>query len=236
MDALITARWRGRLVTRRALLARARKALAKAERGLAWARKNKRQSVRSREREVAELRELVTYRTAQVAAARRVLARHAHPTRTSEKGVRFIMEFEGFPNGGRPYRDPVGVWTIGYGHIEGVGPDTPRLTRAQAEKLLRHDLATRYEPPLERAVPVELRDRQGEYDALASFVFNLGVGAVASAPGFETLQRAIAKRNPQSVADAFLLYDKAGGRVLPGLARRRKAERQLYLTGSYATD
>lgn len=150
--------------------------------------------------------------------------------KVSENGVNFIKEFEGFPNGGRPYRDPVGVWTIGYGHIEGVGPNSKPLTKQQASDLLRHDLDKLYAPHVQK---LKLPMTQAQFDAIVSAVYNLGPGILAPD---RSLGGALRSGSPAKVAAALRLYDKAGGRTLPGLTRRRNAEARLYTTGSYNTD
>lgn len=138
-------------------------------------------------------------------------------------GVTLIKEFEGFPHGGRPYRDMVGVWTIGYGHTAGVGPGSKPLTEPQARELLRRDLDLHYGPAVD-AIGVELAQHQ--FDAIVSFVYNCGPGAVSSKM---SVGRALRARQWQAAADALLLWDKAGGRPVAGLTRRRKAERALFL-------
>lgn len=140
---------------------------------------------------------------------------------TSDAGVQFIANFEGFR--GSPYRDAVGVWTIGYGHTHGVGPNSRPITRAQALELLKRDLATEYEAGVTRYVKVALN--QNQFDALVSFVYNLGTGIL---PG-SSLLAAINSRRWKSAADHMLAYDHAGGQVLEGLRRRRQAEAALFL-------
>jgi lysozyme len=147
---------------------------------------------------------------------------------TGAAGIALIKEFEGFPFGGRPYRDPVGVWTIGYGHTEGVGPHSPRLTERQASELLERDLKKRYEPHVER-LPVATLLNQNQFDALVSFVYNLGPGAIAPDTG---IGRALRAKQWHRAADEMLRWDKAGGQVLAGLTRRRQAERKLFLNPS----
>lgn len=164
----------------------------------------------------------------------------------SNKGLKFIGEFEGFYD--RPYNDPVGYATVGYGHLIGYRPVQPQdktarwvknqktpgvLTKAEALELLRRDLNARYEPAVRGLFrglgPLRHVYTQGLYDALVSFAYNLGPGSVLGAPGFETMGRAIAAGSPRAIADAMLLYDKAGGRALPGLTRRRRAEADMVL-------
>jgi GH24 family phage-related lysozyme (muramidase) len=145
---------------------------------------------------------------------------------TGPRGIALIKEFEGFPFGGRPYRDPVGVWTIGYGHTEGVGPHSPRLTERQASELLERDLRAKYEPHVER-LPMAGALNQNQFDALVSFVFNLGPGAIGASTG---IGRALRAKQWRRAADEMLRWNMAGGQVFAGLTRRRKAERKLFLT------
>lgn len=168
-------------------------------------------------------------------------------------GVKFIAEFEGFPNGGKPYNDPVGFATVGYGHLIGYRPvkaadasgiwiasqEYPgRLTQDEALELLRRDLRRDYEPPVRalfaRGGPLQDQFTTGRYESLVSFVYNLGPGSVQGVSGFETMGRAIKTGDLKAIADAILLYDKAGGSALAGLTRRREAERRLFLTGNYS--
>ncbi|MEA2302448.1 MAG: lysozyme [Solirubrobacteraceae bacterium] len=142
----------------------------------------------------------------------------------SPAGVTLIKEFEGFPNGGHPYQDIVGVWTIGYGHIEGVEPHSPVLTESQASTLLAQDLDKKYGPAV-NALGLSLAQHQ--FDALVSFVYNVGPGGVAPTTRVGAALRA---RNWQSAADHLLDWDKAGGRSVAGLTRRRQAERALFLS------
>lgn len=184
----------------------------------------------------------------------RRLLKQAQTTPTiSSKGVEFIAEFEGLPNGGRPYNDPVGYATVGYGHLIGYRPvldrdhgdiwisgqQTPgKLTQAEAKKLLRQDLARKYEPAV-RALFGEngpLRFNQHLYDALVSFAYNLGTGSLTGASGFETMGRAIRSGKPNDIANAMTLYVYGGSQRLPGLVRRRNAEARLVKTGNYSTE
>jgi GH24 family phage-related lysozyme (muramidase) len=143
--------------------------------------------------------------------------------RTGPAGVALIKEFEGFPFGGRPYKDMVGVWTIGYGHTEGVSVRSKPLTERQASELLRQDLDGKYAPSV-NAIGVPLT--QCQFDALVSFVYNCGPGAVSNTT---QIGRALRARQWSAAADHLLDWNKAGGRPVEGLTRRRKAERALFL-------
>jgi lysozyme len=145
--------------------------------------------------------------------------------RTSPAGIALIKEFEGFPYGGRPYKDPIGVWTIGYGHTAGVGPHTPRITEREASRLLEQDIRRHYEPALE-AIPTSEAMTQNMFDAIIVFIYNCGIGAISSSTG---IGRALRARQWRRAADELLRWDHADGRKLPGLTRRRQAERALFL-------
>lgn len=139
----------------------------------------------------------------------------------SPVGVALLKRFEGFS--GRPYQDSVGVWTIGYGHTEGVGPGTPHITEPQASALLTRDLNRKYAPAVNA---LRLPLNQNQFDALVPFGYNLGVGIFGPS---HTIGQALRRKAWRAAADSMLLYDKAGGRVLEGLRRRRVAERALFL-------
>lgn len=165
-------------------------------------------------------------RARQVTTADRVIARHSRVSTVSAAGVAFVAGFEGFR--ARAYRDPVGVLTQGYGETHGVTPGKP-WSRAYAAARLRTRLNRDYlAPVLEVADSVGLHLTQREADALASLTYNLGAGAVGAD---WTMGQAIRSKNRSRIAAAFLLYDKAGGRRLPGLTRRRRAERAMFLRG-----
>jgi lysozyme len=149
----------------------------------------------------------------------------------SDHGANFIKHFEGFSS--TIYHDSVGVPTVGYGHTENVhagavwvkGQRTPgRLTEAEATTLLHNDLNLHYAPAI-RAIGIKLD--QNEFDALTSFVYNVGVGGVSNGTHIGKNLRA---HNYRAAANSLLEWDKAGGSVLQGLLVRREAERTLFLT------
>ena len=131
--------------------------------------------------------------------------------------TRLIKQFEGLRL--EAYRCPAGVWTIGYGHTAGVRQGM-KITEAEAERLLAEDLK-----PVLEALPEGLSDNRRA--ALASFVFNVGVGAFSGS----TLRRMIVENadNPR-IADEFARWRYGGGKVIPGLVARRRAEAELYFT------
>lgn len=137
---------------------------------------------------------------------------------TNAKGLRLIKEFEGLSL--VAYQDAVGVWTIGYGTTRGVYPGM-RITLEQAEEFLRRDLQ-RFESAVNQLVRVPLNADQ--FSALVSFVYNVGEGAFADS----TLLAKLNRGDYDGASDEFLRWVYAGGRVLPGLERRRRAERALF--------
>jgi len=137
---------------------------------------------------------------------------------TSQKGLDLIKSFEGLRLSA--YKDVVGVVTIGYGTTSGVKMgDT--ITKERAEQLLREDVE-RFEQQVLRLVRVPLS--QGQHDALVSFVYNLGAGNLSNS----TLLRLLNAGDYAGAAAQFDRWNKAGGKVLSGLVRRRAAERALF--------
>lgn len=136
----------------------------------------------------------------------------------SKAGLDLIKQFEGLYL--HAYRCPAGVPTIGYGHTAGVAMGQT-ITQQQADDYLRRDVR-QFERAVSRLVRVPLT--QGQFDALVSFTFNLGEGALAQS----TLLRLLNAGDYASAAAQFDRWNKAGGRVLPGLVRRRAAERALF--------
>lgn len=140
--------------------------------------------------------------------------------RTSATGRALIKSFEGlslraYPDpgtGGEPY-------TIGYGHTGGVGKNDV-VTETRADELLERDLQ-RFEDAVSQLCPITT---QSQFDALVSFAFNLGEGNLKDS----TLRRLHNEGDYAAAADQFARWNKAAGRVLPGLTRRRAAEAKLY--------
>lgn len=159
-------------------------------------------------------------------AAAKARAKVAPVRGVSGRGVRMIASFEGCVL--HPYRDAVGVWTIGYGHTAGVSASTPVLkSQAEALKLLKRDLERQYAPAVTAAFRrYGVKPTQGEYDATVSAVYNLGAGILDPS---RTFGGALKAHDMKGAADALLLYVMAGGQKLPGLVRRRQAERTLFL-------
>lgn len=140
----------------------------------------------------------------------------------SRAGAQLIEGFEGFS--AKPYRDPVGVWTIGYGSTKGVGANTPPISREQARaRLMREVDAVHGAAVNALGLPLD----QPQFDALTSFVYNVGPGGVAASTG---IGRALRRHDWDAAADELLRWNKAGGRALAGLTRRREAERAMFLS------
>lgn len=138
----------------------------------------------------------------------------------SRTGLELIKSFEGLRT--KAYRCPAGVWTIGYGSTGRHVREGQIITPERAEELLRGDLM-RFEEAVRRyALPAT----QGQYDAMVGLAFNIGITAFARS----TLVRRHRAGDHEGAADEFLKWNKAGGRVRPGLVRRRAAERRLYLS------
>lgn len=149
--------------------------------------------------------------------------------KTGQKGIDLIKEFEGFRS--KAYLCPAGVWTIGYGHTRGVGP-TDVIDEKRAEELLRGDLREA-EEGISRLVIAEID--QYQFDALVSLVYNIGLGNFHQS----TIRRLINEGcwDIVKLEKAWKMWNKAGGRVLRGLVRRREAEFNLYKTDLwYAKD
>lgn len=141
--------------------------------------------------------------------------------KTSQKGIDLIKEFEGCRL--NAYQDSVGVWTIGYGHTVDV-KQGDSITQEEAEQLLKDDLLI-YEDGVNNLVKVEIN--QDMFDALVSFAFNLGVGAL----GKSTLLKLLNRGKYSEASDHFTKWVYAGGVVLKGLVRRREAEQRLFRSG-----
>ncbi|MCQ8103011.1 glycoside hydrolase family protein [Methylomonas sp. SURF-2] len=140
-------------------------------------------------------------------------------------GMALVRNFEGLKL--EAYLCPAGVWTIGYGHTKGVKKGD-KITEAEADKLLEQDLGQCGEQ-VEKHVRVPLHDNQ--FAALASFVFNAGVGSLISSTLLRRLNSGDYDCVPSELAKwVKALNPKTGKKVaLPGLVKRRAAEGQLWL-------
>jgi len=161
--------------------------------------------------------------------------------RTSPKGIHLMHQFEGYRS--KPYRCTADIWTVGWGHAmyadhlrkngyEGplrkdypLAPEDNRIwTKDELVALFDKDIVL-FEKGVLRRAPM-LRERQELFDACVALSYNIGVG------GFQrsTLrQRILRGESDERLAEGFLMYTKSGGKVTPGLVRRRKAEIALFM-------
>lgn len=166
--------------------------------------------------------------------------------KTSDLGISLVKHFESLHDGDlkkiglQPKQDPISIWTCGYGHalkdidgswlkgVEGyqrmleIYPDLETITEEEAEDLLEEDL----EYFEDKVNSLKLKLTQYQFDAIISFCFNCGFGSFLSS----TLLRRI-KGEKGSIAEAFLMWCKSGGRELKGLKLRRESESILYSEG-----
>lgn len=141
----------------------------------------------------------------------------------NEATLTLIKSFEGWRD--TAYKDAVGVWTIGYGHTSMAGPPEVKpgmkITKAEGEAILARDLV-KYENAVRNYVRVPLNDNQ--FGALVSWCYNVGPGNVAKS----TLVKRLNAGQYESVPAELAKWNKAGGKVLKGLTRRREAEAALF--------
>lgn len=146
----------------------------------------------------------------------------------SERGLALIKNFEGCRL--EAYPDPAtggAPWTIGYGWtqpVDGV-PVQPGMviTKFKAEQLLRRGIVS-YEQALNKVIKVPVT--QAQFDAMLSLAWNIGTRAFSTS----TLLKMLNQKDYAGAADQFLRWNRAGGKVMPGLVRRRAAERQLFIS------
>jgi len=156
----------------------------------------------------------------------------------SKAGIDLMHQFEGCRN--KPYLCPAHIWTIGYGHVlyqeqirlpvdkrkeMPLRPEDSRVwSKQEIEDLFAVDVAS-FERGVLRLVPGSA-GRQGAFDALVSFAFNAGLGNLQRS----TIRMKANRGEWEEAAEAFMQWTKGGGKELPGLVRRRKAERALFLS------
>ena len=157
-----------------------------------------------------------------------------------------MHRFEGFRN--RPYLCPAHIWTIGYGHVlyqeqirlpvvkkdgyEGIlrkefplkDEDNRVWSKPEIDELFRTDVGD-FERGVLRLVP-SVAGRQGSFDALVSFAFNAGLGNLQRSQ----IRMRANREDWEGAAEAFRQWTKGGGKVLPGLVKRREAEIELFLS------
>jgi lysozyme len=155
--------------------------------------------------------------------------------KVSDKCIEQIKKDEGVRN--KPYQCPALLWTVGVGHV--IDPNHAKVPLAdrkalpipagwdrvlspdEIDDILRKDLA-RFEAGVSRLIKVELT--QGQFDALVSFSFNVGLGNLQNS----TLRMKVNRSDFEGAAEQFLVWTKAGGRVLPGLVKRRSHEKEMF--------
>lgn len=142
----------------------------------------------------------------------------------NEAGLSIIKTFEGFR--AAPYLCPANVWTIGYGTTRyddghSVTEHDTSVTEAEAEALLE-SAVKRFGAVVGGITPVPLTENQ--FSALVSFSYNVGTGNYRAS----TMRSKLLRREYTSAAIEFPRWCRAGGRILPGLVRRRKAEQELF--------
>ena len=165
----------------------------------------------------------------------------------SKAGEDLMHKYEGFRS--RPYLCPAHIWTIGYGHVlyqEQIrlpvvrveGKETPMIrkefplkpednrvwTKTEIDELVRTDVGT-FERGVLRLVPGVV-GRQGSFDALVSISYNFGLGNLQRS----TIRMRANRGDWAGAAEAFRVWTKGGGKVLPGLVKRREAEIALFLS------
>lgn len=141
----------------------------------------------------------------------------------SQRGIDLIKQFEGYSS--KAYPDPAtggAPWTIGYGTTKGVKPGMV-ITAEQAEKMLRDDVA-KFESGVSSLVTAPTT--QGQFDAMVSLAYNIGLGNF----GKSTLLKKHNARCYTCAADQFRVWNRANGKVMNGLTKRRTAERQVYMS------
>ena len=165
----------------------------------------------------------------------------------SKAGEDLMHKYEGFRS--RPYLCPAHIWTIGYGHVlyqeqirlpvvRTADKPAPMIrkemplkiedfriwSKEEIDALFRDDVQT-FERGVLRLVPGVV-GRQGSFDALVSFAFNAGLGNLQRS----TIRMRANRGDWAGAAEAFMVWTKGGGKVLPGLVKRREAERSLFLS------
>ena len=136
----------------------------------------------------------------------------------SQEGLSLIKRFEGCRL--KSYKCSANVLTIGYGHTSGV-KETDTITQDEADKLLQEDVE-QFEKYVDDNVTVELG--QSQFDSLVAWTFNLGVGNLRES----TMLKKLNNEDYKSVPSEMKRWNKAGGKTLDGLIRRREAESLLF--------
>jgi len=155
--------------------------------------------------------------------------------KVSDKCIHMILHHEGVRS--KPYQCPALLWTVGVGHV--IDPTHAKvklddrkqlpipagwdrvLSAEEIDEILRKDL-NRFETGVLRLIKVPLT--QGQFDALVSFSFNVGLGNLQNS----TLRMKVNRSEFEAAAEQFLVWTKAGGKVLPGLVKRRTHEKEMF--------
>ena len=148
--------------------------------------------------------------------------------KTSAEGIALIKKFEGCPQKDGmcySYQDAIGVWTLGFGFTKNVGPES-KISVEEAERRLIEELKE-YEGYVNKLVEVDLSQR--EFDAIVAFTYNLGPTNLSQS----SLLRELNQGNYNSVPSEIRRWNKAGGKVLDGLVRRREAEALMWSGGDW---
>lgn len=157
--------------------------------------------------------------------------------KVSDAAIRMIKHHEGVRL--RPYRCPALLWTVGVGHVIDPShtavkyeerralpiPDgwDRQLSMGEVDTILAQDLG-RFERGVARLCPAA-SNSQSQFDALVSFAFNVGLGNLQRS----SIRMRYNRGDVEGAADAFLMWTKAAGKVLPGLVKRRQDERAMFL-------
>lgn len=167
--------------------------------------------------------------------------------KTSDEGIHLMHLFEGYKD--KPYLCSAHMWTIGWGHVlyqnqiklpvirkDGytgalrkeypLRPEDNRVwSKDELVKIFKDDLVTFERGVLRFAPNLDNPEHQHKFDACVAFAFNVGTGNFQRS----TIRQKILREDWEGAADAFMVWTKAGGKVLQGLVRRRQAERALFL-------
>lgn len=139
----------------------------------------------------------------------------------NQKGLDLIKSFEGCKLS--VYLDVVGITTVGYGHMTNLSVGTS-ISQPEADALLLDDIS-KFEKGVSDLLPFQINENQ--FSALVCFAFNVGLQALKKST---LLRKLTSKMDVKNIASEFLRWNKAGGKEIPGLTRRREAERDLFLS------
>ena len=141
----------------------------------------------------------------------------------SNNGLDFIKNYEGLRLKSYKVLPSERHYTIGYGHFGADVTFGMEITKAKADELFKKDVS-RFEKAVNRLVKVDIN--QNQFDALVSFAYNVGEGALATS----TLLQKVNKKDFEGASKEFARWNKSGGKVLAGLTNRREKERKLFVT------